>query len=184
MLFLLHILPQHLSLPSCPHHRPHSHHRFYPPTAHPRPQPLQACPRFSTFTAATTSCPPPRCRAPWPSPTPRSTLWPRQWQQQVGARASRLQPCRAVCWTADCSAAQPACLCVAACAGHGLGLAVGDAGLMPPPASGCVCAVSLCREPEGGTPVDVLLFLPTCLNDYSSAPGGESRRRCRLHLCC
>jgi hypothetical protein len=58
-----------------------------PHPAPPTPQPPQACPRCSTSTAATTSCPPPRCRAQWPSRTPRSILWPRQWPQQVSGRA-------------------------------------------------------------------------------------------------
>lgn len=38
-----------------------------------------------------------------------------------------------------------------------------------------VPAVSLCREPDGTTPIDALLFLSTCLNDYSAASGGEPR---------
>jgi hypothetical protein len=33
-------------------------------------------------------------------------------------------------------------------------------------------AVSLCREADGSTPIDALLFLSTCLTDYASVPGG------------
>lgn len=45
-----------------------------------------------------------------------------------------------------------------------------------------VCpAVSLCREPDGSTRDDVLLFLCACLSDYSSIPGGE-RSICMWHM--
>ncbi|KAL4420393.1 hypothetical protein ABPG75_010049 [Micractinium tetrahymenae] len=38
-------------------------------------------------------------------------------------------------------------------------------------AQAVVTAVSLCREADGTTPIDALLFLSTCLNDYSTASG-------------
>lgn len=51
-----------------------------------------------------------------------------------------------------------------------------------PPLSPLPSAVSLCRESDGTTPVDVLLFLSTCLQDYSSAPGGERLLAVRVPL--
>lgn len=56
----------------------------------------QACPRCSTFTASTTSCPPPTGPtarpAPSPSPTPLNILWRRRWSRQVGAPAGVRAP--------------------------------------------------------------------------------------------